>query len=293
MNKKWLLLVSMILLVFTCRSWGADLPWEMKLPFKEAIIHYELSGSEKGKETLYLKDHGTLRATHRQTATTMMGVTNKTNTVEIVDPDWVATYDLVEKKGMKTTNPRKVYTAEYSKFNAEEKKNFEKNAKELGASLMGQFGGAVQEKAGKVLGYDCDVTTVAGISTVHLLHGTDIPLRTETSMMGMKTTNAAIKIETDATLPGNAFAPPQGIVATLNREAEEMMTSMIQHTMETLKKPDGAKQMQAAGPMGMMPSTGKQPAAMPDTGMSPADQQEMMRQMNEAMQQMQKMPPQK
>ena len=53
--------------VFLLRSpRGEDLPWEMKLPFKEATIHYELTGSEQGKETLYIKDYGKLRAKHHQ-----------------------------------------------------------------------------------------------------------------------------------------------------------------------------------------------------------------------------------
>jgi hypothetical protein len=292
MKKLCLLVVSMILLFFCSLAWGVDLPWEMKLPFKEATIHYELTGSEQGKETLYIKEYGKLRAKHRQATATMMGMTKKTETVEIIDPDWMYTYDLVDKKGEKTTNPRKIYLTEYNKFNGEEKKNFEKNAKELGTSMMGQFGGSVQQKAGKILGYDCDITTVGGMSTVHLLHGTDIPLRSEVAIMGMNSTNAATKIDTSAAIPGSAFAPPQGIDATLNHEAENMMAGMIQQTMDTLKKPDGAKQMQAAGPMGMMGAGGME-QGMKDEGMSPEEQQEMMRQMNEAMQQMQKNQPKK
>ena len=163
--------------------------------------------------------------------------------------------------------------------------------------MMGQFGGSVQQKAGKMLGYDCDITTVGGMSTVHLLHGTDIPLRSEVAIMGMNSTNAATKIDTSAAIPGNVFAPPQGIKATLNQEAETMMAGMIQQTMDTLKKPDGAKQMQAAGPMGMMGGAGgmeqSMQQGMKDEGMSPEEQQEMMRQMNEAMQQMQKTSPKK
>ena len=66
MRKQCLLVVSMILLFFCSLAWGEDLPWEMKLPFKEATIHYELTGSEQGKETLYIKEYGKLRAKHRQ-----------------------------------------------------------------------------------------------------------------------------------------------------------------------------------------------------------------------------------
>ena len=70
-----------------------------------------------------------------------------------------------------------------------------------------------------------------------------------------------------------------------------MMAGMIQQTMDTLKRPDGAKKMQQAGPMGMMGSGTMQKSmqqGMQTEGMSPEEQQEMMRQMEEALQQMQK-----
>jgi hypothetical protein len=289
--KKQCLLISTILLFFGSAAYAEDLPWEMKLPFKEATIHYELTGSEQGKETLDIKEYGKLRAKHHKGTATVMGMTNKKNTIEIIDPDWVYTFDLIENKGEKITNPRKIYTAEYNKLNAEEKKNFEKNSKELGTSMMGQFGGSVKQKGTKILGYDCDVTTVGGMSTVYLLHGTDIPLRSEVSVMGMKSSNAATKIDTSAAIADRAFAPPPGIAAPLNQEAENMMTGMIQQTIDTLKRPDGAKKMQQAGPMGMMGSGTMQKSmqqGMQTEGMSPEEQQEMMRQMGEALQQMQK-----
>jgi len=292
MNKQWLLPVSMILLLFACPAWSEELPWEKKLPFKEATIHYELTGMEQGKETLYIRDHGRRQAKQHQGTATVMGTTKKTETVQLTDPDWVYMYDLVEKKGSKTTNPNKLYQAEYNKLTGEEKKNFEKNAKEMGANMMGQFGGSVKQKGGKILGYDCDIVTVGGISTVYTLHDTGIPLRAEASVMGMNNATSATKIDTSTGGPDSAFAPPAGIVATLDQDMETMMASMIKDTVDTLKKPDGAKQMQQAGPMGMMGGAGMQKMMqkeMQDEGMSPQEQQEMMRQMNEAMQQMQKM----
>ena len=57
MNKGFVLALSLGVLT-TTPALGADLPWEMKLPFKEATIHYALSGSQQGQETLYIKDAG-------------------------------------------------------------------------------------------------------------------------------------------------------------------------------------------------------------------------------------------
>lgn len=290
MNKKSLLwLTPMILLLFvTGRAWSEELPWDMKLPFQEATIHYELSGSEKGKETLYVKEYGKRQAKHRSSVMTIMGMTKKTETLEIVDPDWIYSYDLVEKKGSKTTNPNKLYREEYNKLSAGEKKNFEKNAKEMGSGMMGQFGGSVTQKGGKVLGYDCDVVTVGGMSTVHVLHGSNISLRSETSAMGMNNVQAATKIDTSTAIPDNAFASPAGITAVRDEEAELMMAGMIKNTVDTLMKPDGAKLMQQAGPMGMLGAGDMQQEEMEDAGMNPEEQQEAMRQMREALERMQK-----
>jgi len=286
MTKRSLLWLTPMILLLVVRGWADDLPWEMKLPFKEATVQYELTGSEKGSETLYVKDYGKRQARLRTSTMTMMGTSQKMDTVQITDPDWIYSFDLVKKKGTKTTNPTKIYQEEYNKLSAGEKMNFEKNAKEMGTGMMGQFGGKVQQKGAKILGYDCDVTTVGGMSTVYILHGSNIPLRSETSVMGMNNVLSATKFDTSTSVPDQVFAPPAGIKPVLDQQAESMMTRMVKDTVATLAKPDGAKQMQQAGPMGMM--GGAMQDSMKEQGMSPEEQKEMMRQLNEAMQQMQK-----
>ncbi|WP_310599748.1 hypothetical protein [Desulfobulbus sp.] len=291
MNKKSLLWLTPMILLLVGRACADDLPWEKKLPFKEATIQYELTGSDKGTETLYVQEYGKRQARLHVSAMSMMGTTKKTDTVQLTDPDWIYTFDLVEKKGTKTTNPIKLYREEYSKLSAEGKKNFEKNAKELGTGMMGQFGATVKQKNAKVLGYDCDVATVGGMSTVYILHGSDIPLRSETTVMGMSNVLNATKIDTATSVPDKVFAPPTGIVPMLDQQTDLMMTRMVKDTVATLAKPDGAKLMQQAGPMGMMEGANMQQHlqdSMKEQGLSPEQQQEAMRQLNEAMQQMQK-----
>lgn len=278
MKKRFLPPLSLALVFSASLALAADLPWEKRLPFKEAIIHYQLTGSEQGSETLYVRDYGRVRAKHHQASATIMGMTTKTATLELTDPDWVTTYNLIEKTGEKITNPQKIYQQEYSKFNAEEKKNFEKNAKELGSSVMGNFGATVKQSSAKLLGYDCDVTSVGGMSTVYLLHGTDIPLKSEVAMMGMANTNLATKVDTSASVPDTAFQPPAGISAQTNAEAENMIAGTIEQVMETLKRPDGAKAMQQFG-QPMLPA-GAMPQAMEG---DQAEQQQVMREMEAAM----------
>lgn len=287
------LALAVLLLSLLCGSALADekLPWELRLPFKEATIHYELKGTQQGTDTLYVKDFGKIRAKHHAAVTAVMGRSNKSETLEITDPDWVYTYNLTEKKGEKFTNPMKLYQAEYNKFNAEEKKNFEKNSKELGSSMMGKYGGSVTQNGAKILGYDCDVSTVGGMSKVYLLHGSDLTLRSEVSAMGVANTVNATQIDTTTPVKESAFAPPAGVTATLNQEMEDMMTETVQNMMATLKRPDGAEVIKKSGPGMMMPTKAmKARRGMEEDGaMDKEEHQQMMQQMDEAMKQLKQM----
>ncbi|MGD9946913.1 MAG: hypothetical protein AB7U29_00380 [Desulfobulbus sp.] len=287
MKMRCVLGVSMGVLMTGTLAWCADVPWEMKLPFKEATIHYQLRGSEQGEETLYIKDYGRLRAKYHKGSTTMMGMTTKTETVAITDSDWVASYDLVEKTGFKTTNPNKLYQREYNKLSSGEKKNFEKNAKEFGVGMMAQFGGSVTPCKDKFLGYDCELISVSGMSVSSVFRGTNVPLKTEVSMMGITNTNVATQVDTKSPIPDSFFAPPVGITAQLSPQAEAMSEGTVQQVVNAFKEPDGAMKMQQqAGAVPMMAPARQQ--AMEADGVSAEEQEEMMRQMQDAMQKMQK-----
>ena len=69
MRKKNLWLFFMLLLLIISLALPAAArkdPWDVKLPFKTAEIDYQLSGTEKGIERLYLRDYGRERARYRQ-----------------------------------------------------------------------------------------------------------------------------------------------------------------------------------------------------------------------------------
>lgn len=281
MKMRCLLGASMGVLMLGNVAWSTDVPWEVQLPFKEATIHYQLSGNEQGEEILYIKDYGQQQAKYHKGTSSMMGMTIKTETVQITDPDWISTYDLVEKTGTKTTNPNKLYLREYNKLSRSEKKNFEKNAKKLGAAMMAQAGGSVSQTKDKFLGYDCDVVTVTGMSTSYVLRGSQVPLKTEMSMMGIQNTILATQVDTSASIPDSVFIAPAGITAELNPQAEAMMEGMVQQTVNSLKTPDGASKMlpQQTG-AGMMSPARQQ--AMGVDGVNADQQAEMMRRMQEA-----------
>lgn len=271
---------------------AAELPWQVKLPFKEATIQYELKGAEQGTEVLYLKDHGKLRAKHHQATATVMGQSTRTDTIELIDPDWVTIYNMADKTGSRFTNPSKLYMAEYTKLTGAEKANFEKNAKQMGAAMMGQMGGSVKPCSEKMMGHDCDVTTIGGMSTIYLLRGSDIPLRSEVSIMGMKNSVNATRIDTTSAVPESAFTPPAGIAVKTDHETEATMAQSVRQMMDTLKRPDGVESLkkQAGGliPPGVMP-----PGAAGDgLGLSKEEQAQMEQEMKKGMEKLKQMMPQ-
>jgi hypothetical protein len=242
-------------------------PWEKQLPFAEATITYELSGMETGEEVLYIKDYGRRTASYRTTSTSMFGMTMKNRTVEMTDPDWVYTFDLQEQMGTKSINPQKLMIEEFSKLSDEERKTVEENAKTMGTSMMQRMQGAVEPKAREILGYPCDKSTMMG-ATVYSIHGSSIPLLTDSNMMGISMKSTATSISEDP-VDEKHFQFPDGIEPQPDPEADRMAQIMAEQTVAMLKDPEAFKKENKSllGPQ--------------DQGdISPEDQQQMEEAMN-------------
>lgn len=227
--------------LFSSAGVGAqELPWEKKLPFENATIHYSINGVEQGEEILYIRNYGKEQATYSDSTTKIMGRAVNEKSVEFVDPDYVYTYDLQTREGMRSVNPSKYIAEAYAGLSAEERETVEKNAKEMGGAMTQGLGGNLQEKAATILGYDCDKVDIMGGGATYLIHGTGIPLKTEINMMGMKMITSAISIDTGRVDP-KFFVHPEGIVAEVNTEQDAMAQAMGQRVINALKDPEAAK----------------------------------------------------
>lgn len=262
------LVLALLLLLPIMAAAGNSNPWEKKLPFKAATIHYTISGMEKGTETLYVREYGRETARYHNGKTSMMGTVTATDTVSIESPDWVYTFDLITRTGTKSVNPQKYMFEEYQRLSAAEQKQVLENVKKMslfpGAESMAA---KVEQKAAKILGYDCDRVQMMG-STVYTLHDAGIPLKTESNMMGMSMKQEATSID-EGDVSAKYFEPPPGIVAVADPQADALARSLAQQTMATLKSPGGAKKMQEQA---------VNPLLAPDEGgqqMTPEEKQEM------------------
>jgi len=262
MNKGFLFgLVVLILLPFSVAA-GDKSPWEAKLPFKNATIHYTISGMENGSEVTYIRDYGREVATYHTTKTSMMGMTMVNETVDIDTPNWLYQFDLTERTGTKSVNPQKYMIEEYNKLSRDEQKRVEENGEKMGISAAEGFGGNVQQNVKKILGYSCYRSEMMG-TVVYSIHGSGIPLLVESNMMGM-----SMKVEASSVDEGKVadmfFQFPQGIEAKFDPQSDAIAREMAKQTIAMLKDPE------SAGKQGGMPMMQGQQQQM-----SPEDQEQM------------------
>ena len=232
-----------VMLSATAYSLSAGSQLDIKLPFKTAVIHYDVSGSQKGTETLYIRDSGNERVKITQSKGKMMFVPTSTNTKEIITRDAIVQIDMDKKTGIKTTNPQKFMQQEMDRMSKKERAMVMKNFEQLGMSMTTQMGGQVKKKGARHLGYDCDLVTIMG-STSYNMSGTPIMLKSNMSMMGIKMNTVASRIEKNKAIPASLFVVPKGISVEYNKQADEMSREMARSMITSMKDPDAVQKFE-------------------------------------------------
>lgn len=177
---------------------------------KSGILEFEYSGATKGTETLYFDDYGMKEMKLQNLETTMLGITQKTNTITITDHEFIYNIDLNEKSGSKMINPM----LQFIEMSKADQKKLEK----IGEDILKEMGG---KKTGTdtILGKKCDIWEVMGSKSWVWNY---IPLKTEIDMLGVKTTMLVKSIKTDVKIPADKFKVPEGInVLEIEMDSEE------------------------------------------------------------------------
>ncbi|MFH1153720.1 MAG: hypothetical protein V1793_07890 [Pseudomonadota bacterium] len=225
---------ALLILIFTGLSLAnEETPWDRKAPFEQAVISYTIQGAETGSETLYIRNYGLEQASYHRTSSTLSGTLTETNTVEITTPNWIYTYDLISETGEKTVNPTRFLIEAYRSLSPEEQKTVWANAKKVGPSILEDISSAMEQNADMILGFSCDRTRMTE-TTVYTLHGTDIVLKTEGSIMNQAYSMTATAIE-KIPVPDKVFKHPRNIMPELVTESETMAREMAMQVMEVLK----------------------------------------------------------
>ncbi len=229
--KKLIPFFTLLLMIPSLLS-AADSPFTPKLPFKNAVITYDVTGTEAGSEVLYIRDSGAYEAKHRRTAMKMFGITKKSETIDITTPEWVYSINVTEKEGTKNVNPIIYMTEEYNKLSKSDQKKVIKNAEKFGTAYLRNFNGEVVKNAETIMGYKCDLVTMAGMK-VYSISGTGIALKSSSDMMGIKMEQTARSVE-KISPPGKVFEVPAGIKITHDPRADEAAREFARTTVRSL-----------------------------------------------------------
>lgn len=232
------LLILMLLLILASTAFGVENPWTRKLPFKEGVVSYEISGTMKGSQTVYVKNHGATTAAYRTELTTMMGMTDESRELTLTTPDWVFTVDLEDNTGSKQINPKKVIMEKFNQLSKSEQKKLVKNSEELGIAMVGGMSGTVEKKAEKILGFKCDKVTVMGFDS-YIITGTDFPMKVSGSLMGMTLSETATSIDKER-VAASKFKIPEGAHISHEPDADRALRGQIDMMFQAMlagKKP--------------------------------------------------------
>ena len=223
MKKIGLMLV--LILAAASSAWCIENPWTRKLPFKQGVVTYEISGTMKGSEQVFVKDHGATTAAYRTEVSTMFGMTQETRELTLTTPDWVYSVDLSDNSGTRQVNPKKIIQEKFDALSRTEQKKLVKNSEELGVAMVGDMSGSVEKKALKLLGYKCDKGTAMGIDA-YTLSGTDFPMKVTGSLMGVTISEIATKIDKQR-VDEAKFKLPEGAQIEHEPEADRVVRDQI------------------------------------------------------------------
>lgn len=208
----------MITLLSLCAIWESQAGDTVKrYRMKSGIVEYEISGPQKGTETLYFDDWGIREATYTNVTVEMMGFKQETNTLSILKDGYTYNIDLTKRTGTKIETPL------MKELNARAEAEG-KDMADVGEEMLVRMGG---KKVGteEFLGKKCDIWVMEQMgSKIWVYNG--ITLKSITNMMGMEISKVATRFEENATIDKSKLDLPTDIKFEDRKNLEEMMKKM-------------------------------------------------------------------
>ena len=182
---------------------------------ESGIVQSELSGAQKGSETLYFDRWGMREAKYTNSVLTIAGMTQKSNTLNLIDGDWIYVIDLDKRTGTKTQNPLLKQIADRAA---------NKDLSELGEKMMRDMGA---EKTGteEVAGKMCDVWEVKNLRTKSWVWKS-VTLKVQVNMGAMEMNSTATRFEEGASVPADRFAIPSDVKITEGPDVKGLLEGM-------------------------------------------------------------------
>lgn len=194
---------------------ASENPFKSPLPFKEATIHYNITGSKKGTQTTYIKNFGKQKVIYKNTNSKIMHASTLDDTLIMIDEKWTYHINLSTKKATKEPSLNTILIKKFNKLTKKEQET-------------------ILEKKGKTfLGIPTQKESVSGVTNYMSKKGR-LLLSSETGIMGYKVKTTASSIEIKD-VNDSLFILPKDLKITL-KEADELKATKILKAL--LKKDD-------------------------------------------------------
>lgn len=196
-----------------------------KAGLKSAIVEYTyeskgMGSTVTGTKTTWLSDYGRVQATRKKekTVTRIFGIgkTEETETLSIMKGDYAYEIDLKTKTGTRVkVKVMKDFASAYTREVEAQGKSMEEVRDEWVKQYNGRWIGNET-----VLGRDCKGLEIFGIK--QWLYE-QLTLKSEGSLMGIKTKETATSLKENVSIPSSVFEVPEGISMTDAPDISELI----------------------------------------------------------------------
>ncbi len=237
-NWKLVLWVGLMLCVSATQGFAA----EKRYRIRSGIIEYEQNSAQvQGTETLYWTDYGRREARYQNTTTKVFGIKNTVNDVSILDEELMYNYDPIKKTG--------------SVINYEDTLEMvtgQQSPREFGKAMLEAYD-AVKVGQERILGKLCDVYEMRKLGNSKVWIYKDIPLKTETNIMGMTFNMVAKSFKENVSIAKSKFRVPsdveiveQDLSEYVGRDGEPVNPEDMEAAMNAMNAMQNSPEMQEA-----------------------------------------------
>ena len=196
---------------------GSTSSYPKRYLVESGIVEYEMTGMQKGTETIYFDRWGWREAKYTNTEISIGSISRKENRFTIMDGEWIYNIDLEHRTATKTKNPMLAQFIEAAK-----KKD--QSLTELGEEMMRNMGG---EKGGTdtVAGQPCDVWVNKKLGSKSCVWK-GVTLKSQLSMAGMQVSSTATRFSENATIPADKTTIPSDVKITEGPDVKRILEGM-------------------------------------------------------------------
>ena len=182
---------------------------------KSGVVKYEISGMQNGTAEMFFDDFGMKEATYENTVIEMYGIKQESKSINYLQGYWQYNIDQISNSATKTKNTILESIVENSE---------DGDLVVIGQEMFKSMGGTLIGEE-DVIGKPCKIWELKSMGT-KVWVWENVPLKTETNMMGISILRIATSVEKNADVPASKLEIPSDI------EFQEIDLGKIQEMMD-------------------------------------------------------------